>query len=163
MSATLSNAQGVLADVNSYFPSNNPYSDSDKITHVHESCHGISSQLRNRLHKPAFYTLHDTYFVVDEPRTTLAAVAKSIPVEKRGPVYALYCVNAQQWWNDQPSYLIEEMVCYINGAEARKELGIKDRYETVKYAEELAVYVSYLPMTDWTFYKQQLKRLETLK
>lgn len=154
-----STGQGIVDDINSRVQ----FRYADLITQAHEASHEIAAQLRSSLHKPAFYVLHGHYFTVEEPKTTLKEVAERIPLEKRGPLYGLYLVQAQKWWNDQPTYLIEEWCAYLAGAEVRKELGIKDRYETVRFADEMAVYVSYLPMADWTFYKTQMKRMEKLR
>jgi hypothetical protein len=152
-----------IDDVNAMLPGISIYRDSDKITHVHESTHGINSQLRNRFGRPTFYVMGGVWFHVDEPKTTLSAVARSIPTEKRGDVYKLYCVDAQRWWNNEPSYLIDEMVAYINGAETRKFYGITNRAETLRYARELATYVKYLPIDDWSWYDIQMKRLENIE
>jgi hypothetical protein len=72
----------------------------------------------------------------------LSAAANLVPLSLRGEVYDLYLVNAQSDWNDQPSYVFDEWTAYTNGANARQQLGIQDRQETVRYALEFCVYAT---------------------
>ena len=138
----VSGLPAILADVESHLPAGHPYDDPDRITTVHECTHGINSLLRNRYGCPAFYVLNDRAILLHEPKTTLSAAANLVPLSLRGEVYDLYLVNAQSDWNDQPSYVFDEWTAYTNGANARQQLGIQDRQETVRYALEFCVYAT---------------------
>ncbi len=139
------NLSPIVADVESHLPAGHPYDDADRITTVHECTHGINSLLRNTYGCPAFYVLENRAFLLKEPATTLARVAELVPPSLRGEVYDLYLVRAQRDWNDQPSYVFDEWAAYTNGAEARQQLGIQDRAETVRYMLEFCVYAVCVP------------------
>lgn len=137
----VSGLEHIVADIESHLPSNHPYRDNDKITWVHEGTHGINSQLRGLYGKPAFYVLRDRAIVLQkEPQTTLSEVARGIPISLRGDVYVLYLINSQRWWNNEPEYLFDEFVAYTNGSEARRQLAISERSESVRYMLEFCVY-----------------------
>jgi hypothetical protein len=162
---------GILKDVESHLPAGHGYSDPDRITTVHESTHGINSLLRQRYGCPAFYVLNNRAVLMKEPTTTLsyASVANMVPPSLRGEVYHLYLKQMQRWWNFQPTYVFDELTAYSNGAEARKQLGIKDRQETVRYAVEFIVYSSCVPMASHStdtqmkeFLKWQIERVIAL-
>jgi hypothetical protein len=150
----------VIADVESHLPAGHVYGDPDRVTMVHEGTHGINSLLRQRYGQPVFYILHNRAVRLNEPRTTLAAIAKQIPASLRGAVYRLYLIQMQSYWNDTPTYIFDEWTAYTNGAEARQELGIHDRSETARYALEFCVYSAYVPQDKQTkaFYKWQAER-----
>lgn len=134
---------GVLGDVESHLPPGHPYKDADRITTVHESTHGICSQIRKKYDTPGFYLLKNRAILLPEPNLLLEQI--TIPLVLRGDGYDLYLVKARRWWNKQPSYVWEEYVAYTNGSEAREELGIGIRWETVQYAIEFLIYSSYIP------------------
>ncbi len=134
---------GIVADIESQLWVGHPYADDDKVSHVHEGTHGINSRIRRLHRRPGFYLLNGKALLLDkEPEGTLAGVAKAVPPSVRGSVYNLYLVEMRGDWNEQPSFLMDELTCYTNGAIARKELGIKNRKETIQYAAELIVYTS---------------------
>ena len=83
----------ILTDVESHLPAGHPYDDPDRITTVHECTHGINSLLRAQYGCRAFYVLKDRAVLLDEPATTLAAVAAQVPPSLRGEVYELYLVR----------------------------------------------------------------------
>ena len=130
----------VVTDVEQHLPARHVYRDDDKITWTHEGTHGIASQLRGKYQQPGFYLLNNNAYLLKEPKTTLAAVATKIPRSLRGAVYQLYCIDQQRYWNNEPSYLIDEWVAYLNGSLARRELGIEGRSETLRYLVEMAIY-----------------------
>lgn len=108
------NLYGARQDVESQLPDGHPYGHQDASTHTHEAVHGINSRLRAK-HPGSgcFYTLNGNYMRLREPNVTLRMVANE--VQHRGPVFDLYLLNAQQWWNDQPSYILDELSAYIAG------------------------------------------------
>ena len=135
------NLNGIIADIESHLPAGHPYRDSDLITWVHEGTHGINSRLRNEFRCPGFYVLDNRAVLLNrEPNTTLTQVARLIPVSLRGDVYQLYLIDSRRWWNNEPSYIFDEFIAYTNGAEARRQLCIRDRQETVRYMVEFVVY-----------------------
>jgi len=136
----------VVADIESHLPTNHPYRDNDRITWVHEGTHGINSILRNTFGRPGFYVLENKAILLNtEPQTTIGEVARMVPVSLRGDVYRLYMVDMRRYWEHQPSYIFDEFVAYTNGADARNQLRIHDRAETVKYMLEFCVYSACVP------------------
>ena len=137
---------GIIADIDSQLEVGHPYVDADKITHTHEGTHGINSRLRGIHRTPGFYLLKGKALVLDaEPKVTLADVANVVPPSVRGDIYQTYLVFSRRWWNEQPSYMFDELTGYTNGAIARKELGIKSRGETVQYTAEMMIYSACVP------------------
>jgi hypothetical protein len=78
------------------------------------------------------------------PNTTLSEIAKSIPTELRGRGYQTYLIDQQRWWQNEPLYIMEEMICYKHGSMVRSEMGITSRGETVEYMLETMVYSLYM-------------------
>jgi len=136
----------VVTDVENHLPAGHPYDDPDRITTIHEGSHGIHSLLRQKHGCPGFYVLENRGVLIQEPATTLAAVAQLVPPSLRGEVYDLYLVQMRGYWNEQPSYVFDEWTAYTNGADARQQLGIQDRRETVRYALEFCVYAVCVPL-----------------
>ena len=143
---SVTNFDSVINDIESHLPANHPYWDRDPITFTHEGTHGINSQLRNLFGKPGFYLLDNRAVVLNrEPLTTLTLVSRLVPVSLRGDVYNLYLIQSRRWWENQPSYLFDEWTAYTNGAEARRQLAIHERAETVRYMLEFCVYSTCVP------------------
>lgn len=141
----------VLSDIESHLPENHIYRDEDKVTSVHESSHGIASDLRQKYHqseKPinAFYCLNNKAVIIEEPNIHISDVAERVPLSLRGGTYSRYLTQSPDWEN-QPLYLADEWIAYTNGAAARKDFGIKDRAETVTFMLEFDIYAITLAMT----------------
>ncbi len=135
---------GIVADIDSQLAVNHSYA--DKVTHVHEGTHGINARLRILYKRPGFYFLNNKALILDaEPKGTLAGVANIVPPSVRGSQYSFYLVKIRHYWNEQPSYMFDELTCYTNGAIARDELGITTREETIRYAAEFMVYSACVP------------------
>jgi hypothetical protein len=138
----------VVTDVERHLYPGHPYrEDSDKVGWTHEGTHGVNSLVRNKYGKPGFYTLNNTAYLLAEPNTTIAAVARKVPPSLRGNIYNSYCIQMQGYWNYQPSYLFDEWTSYMNGSIARKKLKIATRGETVGYMLEMAIYSTCVPYT----------------
>ena len=135
-----------LSDISQHSPPG--YTDSDPITSGHEQTHGTCSKYRNQQSvnglTNAFYLLNGRVEIITAPKTTLAEVAKVVPQELQGDIFNLYVRQQQRYWNNEPMYLAEEMVCYKHGSMIRFELGITKRGETVAYALEMMVYSLYM-------------------
>jgi hypothetical protein len=54
-------------------------------------------------------------------------------------VYSTYLINMQRWWEDQPSYVFDELSAYANSAEASRTLNVDDR-GAIRFAREFIVY-----------------------
>lgn len=159
----------VVTDIESHLWPGNPYRESDKVGWVHEGTHGIAGLLRNKYHRPSFYVLQNRAVLMNEPPITLAAVARAVPSSLRGEIYGTYLLGAQRDWNNQPTYVFDEWVAYTNGSDARAQLGIQSRGETVGYAVEMSVYAICVPMAAHSadpqmraFVRWQLERVVSL-
>src|SRR5262249_3210243 len=125
-----------LTDIARHLPSeygDHYYSD-DRITHAHETTHGINSHISNRLHRgrePAygFYVGNNRAILLRGPRLKLSQVAEVIPESLRGSRYKLYCIEQQKYFEDHPLYLFDEWVAYTNGAQAGVELAEKKQLD----------------------------------
>jgi hypothetical protein len=122
----------------------------DVITDGHETTHYIDARLRKTLKaQNVYYCLNSTVFHISSPNITLKQIADNIPKDKRGDVYSLYLVQAQQYRQDEPLYVLEELNGYINGCMVGWDYKIEKRsidsynhvlemWEYVKVAQELS-------------------------
>jgi len=102
------------------------YVDSDRVTHGHETTHGVHAFLRNdwnTLGVPAngFYVLGDQAALVAEPGISKSQVAPYVPTLLRGFRFDTY-VTGQSAWDDTPLYLWDEWVAYTNGTAVAMDL-----------------------------------------
>lgn len=138
----------VLGDIESHMPPGHIYRDSDKVTWGHETTHGINSNLRQKFRSDkrinGFYCLQDRAAIIEEPKVLITQVASEVPPSLRGGVYQLYLVSQASSWNADSLYLLDEFVAYTNGSACRKDLGIKERAETVQFMFEFNVYCTTL-------------------
>jgi len=111
----------VLLDIERHLPAQygKTYQDSNKETHAHETSHGIHAHLRNYHNNTgkkanAFYLLQDRAFITPEPKIKKSHAAKFIPPALRGFRYSTY-VTGQSAWDNEPLYLFDEWVAYVNG------------------------------------------------
>ena len=125
-----------LTDIARHLPSQygDHYYSNDRITHAHETTHGINSHLSNHLRNNfelgyGFYVGNDQAIVLSEPRVKLSQVAAAIPESLRGSRYQLYCIDQQKYFEDHPLYLFDEWVAYTNGASAGVELTEKKQLD----------------------------------
>lgn len=132
--------RGPWEDIRSHCRVWTPYPGDGKMTEAHENTHQIHAEMRNRLvgEGYAFYILEDRAITFRPPKVTLRDVAKR--VAKKGPVFGLYVVDSQKWWNTQPLYVLDEAVAYVNGAIVGEQYGgVEWEYEADR-ARELTVY-----------------------
>jgi len=131
----------VVTDIESHLHAGHPYREADLIGWVHEGTHGINADLRSKFRCPCFYVLNNRVVRIQhEPATTITRVSRLVPISLRGAVYKSYLIDSRQYWEHQPSYLWDEWVAYTNGAEARRQLAIHERGETVEHMMEFCVY-----------------------
>jgi hypothetical protein len=109
------------------------YSD-DRITHAHETTHGINSHISIHLRSGSrahygFYVGHDRAVLLTGPKVKLSQVADMIPESVRGSRYHLYFIDQQRYFEDHPLYLFDEWVAYTNGGHAGVELAEKNRLQ----------------------------------
>lgn len=125
----------VLLDIERHLPAQygTTYQDKDKQTHGHETTHGINAHLRNYHNKTgvkanAFYVLQDRAFIIPEPKIGKSQAAAYVPQALRGFRFSTY-VTGQTAWENEPLYLFDEWVAYVNGG----KVGI-NRFQTGKWS-----------------------------
>jgi len=134
-----------LTDIARHLPSQygKKYYSDDRITHAHETTHGINSHLSNHPDEIApgtrrrglvygFYVGKDQAVILTGPQIKLSQVAPLIPASLRGSRYQLYCIDQQKYFEDHPLYLFDEWVAYTNGAHAGVELAEKHQLDMPK-------------------------------
>lgn len=94
-----------------------PFTGHSRDTNAHETTHEIQSVLRNahggRVN--AFYLLNGKAVICKEPGVKISYVGKFCPAVLRSYRWPLYCEQQQQYWNNEPLYLVDEWSAYING------------------------------------------------
>jgi hypothetical protein len=146
----------VLSDIESHMPDGHQYKSSDLVNYAHECTHALNARLRDRKPgKNAFYCLENKYILLDEPNTTVRAIAAKIPKELRqSDTYDLYLIKQAASWNDRPLYIMDEFSSYLNGAACAMDLVThnlwKDgrRPQTIMNALEFMVYNAVLAAED---------------
>ena len=101
-----------------------PFGDeSGRNVNVHETAHGIHSDIRNQYEKEfkrydlnAFYCLDGNAILLIEPKITIRHIIKYVPEKLRSYRWNLYFVEQLKDWNDKPTYILEEWVAYILGS-----------------------------------------------
>ncbi|RME23299.1 MAG: hypothetical protein D6806_11530 [Deltaproteobacteria bacterium] len=118
----------VLTDIVRHCPAEwvQTYWDSDKVTHGHETTHGINSYLRNYENSTGqrangFYVLENRAAIIVEPGIWKHQAAEFVPAELRGDRFDMY-VTGQTAWDDAPLYLFDEWTAYTNGTAVAVDL-----------------------------------------
>lgn len=113
-----------LADIESRMPSGHGYAfPKAPMTWAHETTHGLNSRLRSG--SPgfnAFYVMNGKAVIVKEPKGTLWQIGSLVPDSLRGPSFNLYLGEQRRYWDETPTYLLDEWTAYINGSEVGSEL-----------------------------------------
>lgn len=122
----------VLGDIESRMRQGHGYAfPATPMTWAHETTHGLQSEIRMRERIPgrrinAVYVPGGRAAIVVEPRRCkISDVARRIPASLRGPSYDLYIVRQAKYWNDTPTYVLDEWAAYCNGSDCAEELGKK--------------------------------------
>lgn len=102
----------------------NPHGNQDgRYTNVHETAHGIHNELRNEYSSllktkiNGFYCLNGKAVILKEPPIQMRHSISYIPKIVRSSRYKLYFTEQIQYWNDTPTYILDEWNCYLLGAE----------------------------------------------
>lgn len=118
------NDAGVYQDVLSY-STESPFGNAHgRSTNVHETAHGIHATYRNQYTKSlgvrhnALYFLNGRVALVKELDFLISDVAPNIPPCLRSYRYDLYFNKQLQYWNDRPTYILDEWTAYICGGES---------------------------------------------
>jgi hypothetical protein len=107
--------KSIYADVMSR--TSNHFLGHGRDTNAHETVHHIQSVLRNahggRVN--AFYVLNGKAVICKEPGVKISYVGKFCPRSLRSYRWPLYCEQQQQYWNNEPLYLVDEWSAYVIG------------------------------------------------
>jgi hypothetical protein len=140
----------IYKDVLSY-SNQKPFGDEDgRNINVHETVHGIHSDVRNEYEKKLGYRLNALYcldgnvILLKEPKITIRHVIKYVPEELRSYRWNLYFVQQLSNWDDQPTYILDEWIAYILGSKCAvndHELGINThRSDAVSGCLDFSIY-----------------------
>jgi hypothetical protein len=131
----------ILDDISSHMSSS-----PSEYDNIHECTHALNADLRNRYplnHQPVncFYVLNNTFVRLIEPPITLTYVAQHVPTSLRKSIYGLYLQQAASSWNNQPLYIFDEFISYINGT---KGYLADQQYTSAKHSLKCALeFISY--------------------
>lgn len=114
-----------LGSIEERMPVNHQYRDQRVGTWAHETTHGLNSRLRQVYSQGkgnAVFVCPSYCCVVPEPPgITLMSLAADVPQSWRGMSYDLYLRQQARYWNDQPTYALDEWTAYTNGTLATNE------------------------------------------
>jgi hypothetical protein len=134
-----------------------PHGDKDgRYTNVHETAHGIHNELRQK-YKPllkksvnGFYCLDSKCVIVDDPNIKIRHVQRYIPEVLRSSRYKLYLEDQLVYWDDVPTYILDEWNSYVLGAECAVDDFKRNRQlektNAVSGALEFGIYSTALAM-----------------
>lgn len=119
-----------LGSIEARMPAQHGYRDNRVGTWAHETTHGLNSRLRQgHSNSNALFVCPDNCCVVPEPRgLTLTSLASAVPASWRGMSYSLYLQQQARYWNDQPTYVLDEWTAYANGTLATNEMKTEAPY-----------------------------------
>lgn len=87
----------------------------NSINSTHELTHGINSQIQNKFNMQGYYCLENREIHLPEASGKKSDCIKFIPTDMRAGRFKTY-VTGQQAFANQPLYLLDEWIAYINGA-----------------------------------------------
>lgn len=151
----------VWSDVESHIHAGHIYKSSEPVNSVHETTHGINSNLRQGMSRKgemvehdgqplfcsfsgvnAFYVLENRSMVLQEPASTVSAAARLVPRSLQARTFNLYMVQQAKSWNNSPLYVFDEWTAYMNGSACRADLKLSSRADTVASMFHFNVYAS---------------------
>lgn len=114
----------LLNNIEGHLQEGHIYSDSDYITYAHGTTHGVNSRYRQIYsgNYNALYIFDNLVIFVNEPPARLTVIGQKVPQSLRGPIYNTYMVKQAASWDDTPTYVLDELVSYSNGAWVGREL-----------------------------------------
>lgn len=135
-----------------------PYGDRfGRRINVHETSHGITSELRNFYEKAldrklnVFYVLNSKCIVLEESKITMIEVTKNIPNSLKSYRYNLYFEKNIMDWNDMPSYILDEWNSYIlssmSAVEDYNNNIINEKVDAVSGCLDFSIYAVCFAMT----------------
>lgn len=157
----------IYSDVLSH-SKDNPFGNAHgRYTNVHETAHGIHSELRNqyRNNYNAFYCLKGQAVLLKNPNLKIRHVSKYIPSVLRSSRYKTYFINQLSDWDDVPTYILDEWNCYLLGAECAVDDHYRQRdldhtdavsgaFEFSIYSVALAMAIKDIDTEYWSSYPQ---------
>jgi len=167
----------IYQDVLSY-SKQKPFGDeSGRNINVHETVHGIHSDVRNEYEKKLGYKLNALYcldgnvILLKEPNITIRHVIKYVPEELRSYRWNLYFVQQLSNWDDQPTYILDEWIAYILGSKCAvndHELGINThKSDAISGCLDFSIYAIAFAMAvkehDPNYWKNHPEFKETIK
>lgn len=142
-----------------------------RSTNVHETVHGINSYIRNQYYKEkmnGFYAGNGYGIILKNPNLKLRHIKNYVPHSVRGYRYKLYFEDQLIYWDDTPTYHIDEWSAYIAGAEsavddAVQKIGIKEKSDSVSGSLEFSIYCTALAMATKDLDKEYWQNNNQLK
>lgn len=122
-----------LSDTISHTPGELISNSYPRSTRAHETVHLINSYLRGKLFESgkrnfnAFYCGESQAIILKNPDIKIRHVLNFIPASLRGGRYNLYFLEQIKYWDDVPTYIMDEWSAYIRGA----EVGVEDFYNNL--------------------------------
>lgn len=135
-----------------------PFGDeSGRNINVHETVHGIHSEVRNQYEKElkrydlnAFYCLDGNVILLIEPKITIRHVIKYVPEKLKSYRWNLYFVEQLKDWDDKPTYILDEWVAYILGSKCavddHQKSVITHRSDAISGCLDFSIYATALAM-----------------
>jgi hypothetical protein len=145
-----------------------------RSTNVHETVHGINSYIRNTYYKEninGLYAGNGYGIKVINPKLKLRQIQNYVPHSLRGYRYNLYFVKQLRYWDDTPTYHLDEWSAYIAGAEsavddAIQKIVFKEKSDSVSGALEFSIYCTALAMAtrdlDKNYWENNLQLKNTI-
>jgi len=116
------NSECVYADVLNHCKQSHHGDQDGRYTNVHETAHGIHNELRNIYRKNlktsvnVFYCLNGKGVIVKDPNIKMRHINRYVPTNLRSSRYKVYLVDQVKYWDDTPTYNLDEWNCFILGA-----------------------------------------------
>lgn len=145
------NQDGIYGDVLCY-SKKEPFGDQHgRPTNVHETAHQICSEIRNEYSTKYGYKINAYYdknglvlFIKDIDKLKIRQVANFIPEKLRSYRFKLYFIDQLIYWDDCTSYIMDEWIAYILGAECAVDdyyrLNKKEPADCVSGSLEFSIY-----------------------
>lgn len=151
----------IYKDVLSYSKQEPFGDDAGRHINVHETAHGIHSDIRNEYQKKlgyelnALYNLDGNIILVKEPNIRMRHVIQFVPEKLRSYRWQLYFVQQLPHWDDKPTYILDEYAAYILGSKCAVDdhnLGIvTQKSDAVSGCLDFSIYATAFAMAVKTY------------